>query len=310
MPLTHLVHQVESSESGRIDLVVQKMTGLSRSGVRGLFDHGCVWLNALRCDQMATPASVGDSVEVRYDPARRYKETKRRWDDRTFDLVFEDEHLIVVDKSAGVLTIPTDHQEKNTLIDRVSRYLSHSRKRRSAFLVHRLDRGVSGLLVFGKSEAVAEALMAQFKARKPERLYLAIVSGRLEPDERTLESHLATAKNLDRYSARPSKNTELAITHYRVRERLVDATLVEVKLETGRRNQIRVHLAEAGYPVLGDPRYGKSGSGHPRWVRSRIALHAETLGFEHPVSGEAMSFRSPLPPAMAKFLAACGQINS
>jgi 23S rRNA pseudouridine1911/1915/1917 synthase len=121
-------------------------------------------------------------------------------------------------------------------------------------------------------------------------------------DDGTFNAHLGTGKNLDRFVSRPSPMTEAAITHYRVLRRMSDTTLVEVILETGRRNQIRVHFADAGHPVLGDPRYNTKKAMHPRWIRKRIALHAKSLGFKHPVSGKAMTFESPLPPALEKFL--------
>lgn len=294
---------VDESQAGRVDVVVQKATGVSRGQIRGMVDNGCLSINGNPCVAIATPVASGDVVSLRYDPNQRYHEKKKHWDDRTFTVLFEDDHLIVVDKSAGVLTVPTDWNEKNTLVDRVSLYLSHSRRKRLACLVHRLDREVSGLLVFGKSELVADSLIEQFKQRKPERLYVAIVAGVMQSDEGTFDSHLATGKNLDRFVARPSKKTEAAITHYRVLQRMSDTTLVEAQLETGKRNQIRVHFADAGHPVLGDPRYKPDEAKHPRWIRQRIALHAKTLGFEHPVTGKPVKFESPMPVAIEKFLA-------
>lgn len=288
---------------GRVDLVVQKLIGTSRGQVRGLVDHGCVFVNDILCEATAAKVVCGDVVKVNYDPNQRYHEKKKSWDDRTFTVLYEDDDLIVVDKSAGVLTVPTDWNEKNTLVDRVTLYLSHSRKPRAACLVHRLDREVSGLLVFGKQESIAERLIEQFKQRKPERVYVAVVAGVMQADEGTFDAHLATGKNLDRYVARPSRNTEAAITHFRVLRRMADTTFVEARLETGKRNQIRVHFADAGHPVLGDPRYKEDAAKHPRWIRQRIALHASTLGFEHPVTGKMVKFEAPLPSAIAKFLA-------
>ncbi len=303
MALTTVSVTIDTAHVGRVDVVVQHATGVSRGQVRGLVDCGCVTINAAACTATATQVEVGDVIAVRYDPKQKYYEKKKRWDDRTFTVLFEDDDLIIVDKSAGVLTVPTDWAEKNTLVDRVSLYLSHSRKKRIACLVHRLDREVSGLLVFGKHEAVAELLIEQFKQHKPERLYVAIVAGVMQAEAGTFDAHLATGKNLDRYVAKPSRQTEAAITHYRVLRRMTDTTFVEAKLETGKRNQIRVHFADAGHPVLGDPRYETKAAEHPRWIRKRIALHAKTLAFEHPVTGEAVKFESPLPAAIEKFLA-------
>jgi len=301
--MTNLTTTVVTDNAGRVDLVVRQLSDVSRSQVRGMVDHGCVSVNGAPCKSIARTVVVGDVVSILFDPTRRYKEKKRRWDDRTFRIAFEDEHLIVVDKAAGTLTVPTDNDERNTLVERVSIYLSHSRGVREAWVVHRLDRAVSGLLVFGKQEAVADLLIEQFKQQKPRRIYAAIIAGEISADEGTFRSHLATGKNLDRYSARQSKTTETAVTHYRILRRMSDTTLVEVTLETGKRNQIRVQFADAGHPVLGDPRYKTKQAVHRRWIRSRIALHAKSLGFEHPVSGEVLTFESPLPAAMQKFIA-------
>ncbi len=303
MAMTTLSTTIDAASAGRVDLVVRQLAGSSRSQVRGLVDHGCVSINGAPCETSAAPVAAGDCVSIRYDPTQRYHEKKRRQDDRTFRVSFEDDHLIVVNKSAGLLTVPTDRNETNTLVERVSIYLSHSRRMRKAWVVHRLDRDVSGLLVFGKHKPIADRLIEQFKQRKPHRVYAAIVAGVVSTDKGTFRSHLATGKSLERFSTRPSPTTEAAITHYRVLRRMSDTTLVEVTLDTGKRNQIRVHFADAGHPVLGDPRYETKQAMHPRWIRKRIALHAKLLGFEHPVTGKAMTFESPLPTALEKFLA-------
>jgi len=302
MAMTTLSTTIDADNAGRVDLVIRQLSGSSRSQVRGMVDHGCVSISGAPCETIAASVAAGDFVSIRFDLTQSYHEKKKRWDDRTFNISFEDDHLIVVDKSAGSLTVPTDRNEKNTLVERVSVYLSHSRRKRQAWVIHRLDREVSGLLVFGKHKPIADRLIEQFKQRKPQRVYTAIVAGEMSSDDGTFNSHLATGKNLDRFVARPSRMTEAAITHYRVLRRMSDTTLVEATLETGRRNQIRVHFADAGYPVLGDPRYKTKQAMHPRWIRKRIALHAKSLGFVHPVSGEAMTFESPLPSALEKFL--------
>jgi len=201
----------------------------------------------------------------------------------------------VVDKAAHILTVPTPAQDHNTLVNRVSRYLTRGRVDDEAYACHRLDRGVSGLLVIGKSPRIASMMRDLFERHEPERRYVAIVAGEMEQKEGTIRNYLATGDNLHRYSTKDQTKGELAVTHYRVEKILKGATLVRVWLETGRRNQIRVHFSEAGHPVLGDPRYCSSQAKHPRWMARRIALHAELLGFTHPVTGKKMTFESPLP---------------
>ena len=302
MSLTNLTAQVTDDQAGRVGAVVQALTKLSHSKLRGLFDHGCVTVNGELCEESGKQVRSGDQVEVRYDPQQGYPEKKKKWTDRTFQIVFEDEHLLVVNKSANVLTVATDHWERNTLEHRVTHYLKSTGHKRQALVVHRLDRGVSGLLVFAKSPQILAALQEQFKQRKPERLYIAIVAGHPKPDTGTFRSFLETGDNLDQFSTRKPGRGELAITHYQVRKELPDTSVVEVRLETGRRNQIRVHFADHGHPVLGDPRYNRQLARHERWPPSRLALHATSLGFIHPATNQPMQFHADLPNLMTRFI--------
>lgn len=299
-----LTQVVEPTSTGRCDVLACRLTGFSRSAVRGLFDHGCVCVNGETCTELATMLRAGDTLSIQYDPNRGYRAKKAAWDDRAFSIEYEDSQLLVVNKAAGVLTVPTAKGEVHTLAGRLSAYLSRSGRKKEAIIVHRLDREVSGLLVIAKSESVAQTLIAQFMERKPQRFYAAIVAGVMAEEAGTYQTHLGTRKNLDRYSTTPSSETELAVTHFTIQERLGDTTLIEVRLETGRRHQIRVHLAEAGHPLLGDSRYGIPSSQHPHWSSRRIALHARSLSIAHPQTGKELSFNTPLPIEMQKFLSA------
>ena len=294
---------IDEAQAGqRIDLVVRALTDLPREQIAGLFDHYCVKFNDTVCQQPFDRVKLGDKVEVEYDPHQRYHVKKKPSKNIGFEVVFEDEHLIVVNKPAAVLTVPTPYREKNTLIDRVTAYLRQTDRRREAFVAHRLDRGVSGLLLFGKSLEISMKLRDQFELRKPQREYLAIVRGVLTSHEGTFRSYLATDANLNRFSTNDSAAGQLAITHYRIVTQLDDATLVQVWLETGRRNHIRVHFAEQGQPVLGDPRYQSRLADHPRWPARRIALHARSLGFTHPVSNLQYRFECELPREFVDFI--------
>jgi 23S rRNA pseudouridine1911/1915/1917 synthase len=305
MPLTKKSAEVipDSPLIGqRIDRLVQELCGLSRSQVTGLFDHGCVSRNGAIIMQPAERLLAGDRIEIRYDANQRYHPKPKPRRNLGFAIVFEDKQLIVVDKPAELLTVPTRREETNTLQHKVEAYVRHVAKGRGAFAVHRLDRGVSGLLVFGKTQQIVRQLKDQFAASKPQREYVAIVTGQLKQKEGTFESLLATDKDLNRFSTEDESIGQLAITHYRVVARLDGATLVQVRLETGRRNQIRVQFAEAGHPVLGDPRYRPELAQHPRWPYQRLALHARLLGFAHPVTGQELRLESPLPAEMERFL--------
>lgn len=306
MPIVEAQCEVPVELAGRIDRVVQHLTGRSRSEARALLDQGNVTHNGVPCIEAGTPVAAGDTVRVAHDPHVRYREQPRERTSSAFRLVYEDDDLIVVDKAASVLTVPTDRGQTNTLIDAVTAHLRRRNPRARAAVVHRLDRGTSGLLVFGKNEGIARTLQDQFRVRKAEREYAAIVAGTVAQQEGTFSSRLLTSKSLQRFSSRRDDRGETAVTHYRVAQGLRDATHVRVTLETGRRNQIRVHFAEAGHPVLGDERYEPKLAAHPAWTARRLALHAALLGFDHPRTGEHLRFESPLPPEMQRFIASQG----
>jgi len=220
-----------------------------------------------------------------------------------YRVVFEDDALLIVSKGAMLLSVPRDEPDGSSLLERLRAEHPLPGDRR-IHAVHRLDQGVSGLLVFAKSARLSRALRDQFAARKPERIYVALVSGKVEPRRGTFRSRLATGEGLRRFttgSRRPEHERkhlddgELAITHYEVDTFARGVTRVRVRLDTGRRHQIRVQFAEAGWPLLGDRRYGGRESLHASWPEKRIALHAAVLGFVHPKSGEMMRFEAAPP---------------
>jgi 23S rRNA pseudouridine1911/1915/1917 synthase len=294
----------------RADRLVQQLTGGSRSFATGLFDHDCVHLNGQIEQNSGRLLSAGDQLRLRYEQGRRYSPRRRpeQQQNRGFRVVFEDADLIVVEKSAELLTVPTDAREPHTLISRLGEYVRRTSAVRSVHLVHRLDRGVSGLLVFGRTRECAEELQRQFAERKPERRYDAFTAGAVAEDRGTFRSYLATGKNLGRYSVRDAEQGELAITHYQVAARIAEGprspavTHVQVQLETGRRNQIRVQFAESGHPVLGDDRYRPDLWSRIPWQPKRLALHASSLGLEHPRTGAPLFFESALPEELSGFL--------
>lgn len=293
---------VDESNAGRVDRVVQSLTGMSRRQVIGLLDHGGATVNGQPASQSHLRVVPGDVVAVRFDPGTGYHPAERPWTDPAFRMVFEDEHILVVDKAAWCLTVPTESEATHgkTLVDRVTDYMNRGQRGPRAYIIHRLDRGTSGLLVFARKATVGRTIKDQFAAHKPQREYLALVAGSMEKDEGTFRSFLTTAPNLTRYSTDDEEEGELAVTHWTVERRLPGMTLVRCKLETGKRNQIRVHFAEAGHPVLGDQRYEPAAARSPAWAGKRLALHAAVLGFEHPVTFKPVLFESPIPDEFVK----------
>jgi 23S rRNA pseudouridine1911/1915/1917 synthase len=204
---------------------------------------------------------------------------------RGLDRVHEDDAILVVVKPPGLLTIATERERERTAYRLLWDYLAARGER--PFIVHRLDRETSGLLVFAKSEAAKRALQAQFEARSVERVYRALVEGRPPREAGTLESRLAEDRML---RVRSAERGRVAITHYRVLSARREHTLLELTLGTGRRHQIRVQLAEAGWPIVGDVTHGG-----PRRAGGRMCLHATRLAFAHPVTGAPVAFESAAP---------------
>lgn len=302
MPITELKGQVTAEQAGRIDLMVRTLIDLPRSKLTTLFSNGCVSLNKTICENPAERVKAGDYVLVRYDPNQGFVAKKKPWSDRTFSIIHEDDSILVVDKSAGVLTVPTRNEEPNTLLERITAYLTHKKKNHEARLVHRLDRGMSGVIVFAKSPAIAKSLRQQFDEDQCKRVYHAIVNGVVEAESGEIDGYLDTHGNLSRFSTNDQKKGQHAVTRYQVRKRKPDMTLVELEMVTGRRHQARVHMAELGHHVLGDDRYRKEKYSHERWKPKRLALHSSAITMTHPNSGREVSYRSDLPLVMKKAL--------
>lgn len=233
-------------------------------------------------------------------------------------IVFEDRDVIVVDKPAGLLSVAAPGDKKRYSVFDTLKALARSRGGRDArvFVIHRLDQEASGLLVFAKSDRAYSSLKEDFRAKRVHRIYHAVVEGDLLPDapgeamgtvqslvrelaDGTVESLPATSSPGTSLGDRGIDSPRLAITHYRVLARANGRSLAQIRLETGRKHQIRVHMASIGHPITGDPRYGKAGG-----PLGRVGLHATELGFRHPATGQSVKFSSPAP---ASFWIAVGK---
>jgi len=201
----------------------------------------------------------------------------------------KDSAIVVVEKKAGVLSQRTESGKGEDMLTLLSGFLGRGAR---VFPVHRLDRVVSGLLVYGRSYEDQQRLISQFASHTAERMYIAGVQGRLQSDSGTFESKLDTEDMV----VHTDEEGRPAVTHWKVLERYPHATLVEVRLETGLRNQIRVHFADAGHPILGEKKYAGGRQGN-----DRIFLHAAVLGFKHPRTREALRFEARLPPDLGRW---------
>ena len=205
-------------------------------------------------------------------------------------ILFEDDAVVVVDKPEGLLTIATETERERTVYAVLRARASAKKPPQKIFIVHRLDREASGLLVFAKTIEAKEKLQEQFKSHSAGRRYIAVVEGQVKGEDFSIRSYLAENAAFRVYSTRKTREGKLAITHVRVVKRNPKTTLVQVRLETGRKHQIRVHLAERGYPIVGDKFYGSRSNP----IR-RLALHGEHLSFRHPVTGKRVEFEAKYP---------------
>ena len=280
----------------RCDLAVARLGDMSRAAARALIESGGVSVGGMAVASPRQPVSAGDLLEFTAAPEAPGLEPQ----EVPFGVVYEDSHLAVVDKPAGVVTHPGAGETGPTLAAGI---LHRWPKVRGVGtddrwgIVHRLDRDTSGLLVIALDEAAERGLREAIRLHRVEREYLALVQGAPGAPTGTIEAPIA------RDPARPTRmrldpTGRPAVTHYRVEESFATTTLLRVTLGTGRTHQIRVHLAGIGLPVIGDRVYGRA-SGAPR-----IFLHATRLSFDHPVTGERIIAESPLPTDLAEVLAA------
>lgn len=206
-------------------------------------------------------------------------------------IIYEDDWLIIVDKPSGMLVIPTPKRETNTLTDLLNKDLDSRGVEANAYPCHRIDRETSGLIVYAKGKSIQKAVMDLFKARKVSKRYIAIARGAVKKNFDTIKSSIYN---------RNKRRSEEAITRYKVMSRGTDWSVLEVEPVTGRTNQIRIHLARIGHPILGERVYAFRRDF--RIAFKRVALHAGRIEFTHPVSGKRMSFSSPLPEDMGKLI--------
>jgi 23S rRNA pseudouridine1911/1915/1917 synthase len=297
--------RVEREETLRVDrggagkrldrFLREKLPHLSRSFLQKLIEKGSVERNG-------TP-SLKPSVKVEYNDRVRVvvpfpEKSETRPEDIPLSILYEDSDVAVVDKSAGMVVHPAPGHWSGTLVNALLHRLqdlSGIGGTERPGLVHRLDKDVSGLLLVAKHDRAHRALSAAFKARRVDKIYLALVRGRVRKNEGRIEESIARHPR-NRKKMAVIEGGRPALTLYRVLERLAGATLLEVNLKTGRSHQARVHLAHIGHPILGDAVYG--GDKGPGAPLDRIALHAWRLTLRHPGTGLLISFEAPVPEEM------------
>lgn len=276
-------YQVKAA-MGLMEFLGTVMPQASRTKLKSLLSKGIVYVNQSITTQYNYPLKPGDKVQI----SRAKKENA--FHNRLLKIIYEDAYLIVVEKEPGLLSVKTEREKERTAATILTEYLQRTNKRSKIYIVHRLDRDTSGIMMFAKDERTQHTLRDNWHHIVTDRRYVAVVCGEMEKDAGTVTSWL-TDKVLYVYSSPTDDGGQKSITHYRTIKRGNGYSLVELNLETGRKNQIRVHMQDLGHPIVGDGRYG------PDDVNplNRLGLHAFKLCFYHPVTGELLQFETPYP---------------
>jgi len=279
-----LIQLVVTKNSELLKFLIDQLKGKSRTTVKALLAHRQVSVENHTITQFDYPVLAGQQVTItmgKIPEEIKYKGLR---------ILFEDPYLIVIEKEAGMLSIATAKEKLLTTYSILSGHVKRENPNNRIFVVHRLDRDTSGIMMFAKSEEVQSVMQRAWQNAVIERTYVAVVEGVVENDEGTIRSFLKENKALVMYSTKVPGEGDEAITHYKVLRRGDEITLVEVKLETGRKNQIRVHMKELGHPVVGDKKYGAKTN-----LIGRTCLHARVLAFIHPITGTEVRYETAVP---------------
>ena len=273
-----------------IAFIMEKMHGMSRNRAKALITNRVVLVNNTITTHPLAELKPGDVVQL--DRSKH----KKSFHCKELDIVFEDPYLFVIDKHPGLLSM-SNNSRQQTVQTVLNRYLEKGGGRNTSHLVHRLDRDTSGLMVYAKDVQTQQSLINSWQQLVTDRRYLALVKGEFQQTRGRIQSWLTEDKKFVTHSSPVDNGGKYAVTHYNVLASSNGYSLVECELETGRKNQIRVHMADLGHPVVGDRKYGSDED-----PMRRLGLHAYMLCFTHPVTGKHLRFETPVPYCFEKLL--------
>ena len=266
-----------------LPFLLSSVKGKSRNNVKSLLSRRLVAVDGVPVSRFETPLAPCQQVAILPSSAPRA-------DALPFPILYEDEHLIVVNKPAKLLSVATDKEKARTAYHMVTDYVKARRVGDRIFVLHRLDRDTSGVLMFARDPETKELFQSHWNEMVTRRGYLAVVEGTPKPDRDTIRSFLVETDTHLSFSGAPGKGAKEAITSYQVVKTGGGYALLDINIETGRKNQIRVHMKELGHPVAGDKQYGARTN-----PIGRLCLHANELSFTHPVTGEQITFKAKMP---------------
>lgn len=273
-----------------IAFIMEKMHGVSRNRAKALISNRVVLVNNTITTHPLAELKPGDVVQL--DRSKH----KKSFHCKELDIVFEDPYLFIIDKHPGLLSM-SNNSRQQTVQTVLNRYLEKGGGRNTSHLVHRLDRDTSGLMVYAKDVQTQQSLINSWQQLVTDRRYLALVKGEFQQTRGRIQSWLTEDKKFITHSSPVDNGGKYAVTHYNVLVSSNGYSLVECELETGRKNQIRVHMADLGHPVVGDRKYGSDED-----PMRRLGLHAYMLCFTHPVTGKHLRFETPVPFCFEKLL--------
>ena len=273
-----------------IAFIMEKMHGVSRNRAKALISNRVVLVNNTITTHPLAELKPGDVVQL--DRSKH----KKSFHCKELDIVFEDPYLFIIDKHPGLLSM-SNNSRQQTVQTVLNRYLEKGGGRNTSHLVHRLDRDTSGLMVYAKDVQTQQSLINSWQQLVTDRRYLALVKGEFQQTRGRIQSWLTEDKKFITHSSPVDNGGKYAVTHYNVLTSSNGYSLVECELETGRKNQIRVHMADLGHPVVGDRKYGSDED-----PMRRLGLHAYMLCFTHPVTGKHLRFETPVPYCFEKLL--------
>lgn len=270
-----------------LNWLLNHVTHLSKSKLKATLAGRGIIVNGKQITQFDYPVTPGTKIAI----SKSKKNTLFK--SKYVKIVYEDRYLVVIEKQAGILSMAAGHASLNVkkVLDS---YFKQSKQKCTAHVVHRLDRDTSGLMIYAKDIQTAQLLEHDWHHNVYDRRYVAVVSGEMEQDEGTIANWLKDNRAYITYSSPEDNGGKFAVTHFHTLNRTTEHSLVEYRLETGRKNQIRVHSADMGHPVCGDHKYGNGDN-----PIGRLCLHAYMLCFYHPVTHRPMEFETPIPPAFA-----------
>ncbi len=280
---------VVAEERPLLEWLLENLKGESKSKIKATLKGRGILVNGKKTTQFDHLLQKGDKVSV-----SRSKKNNEKFRSRYLKLVYEDRYLVVVEKNVGVLSMAAGHGSMNvkSILDD---YFRQTRQKCTAHVVHRLDRDTSGLMIYAKDMQTGQMFESDWHNIVYDRRYVAVVSGEVEDDEGTIANWLKDNKAYVTFSSPVDNGGKYAVTHFHVLDRTTEHSLVEFRLETGRKNQIRVHSADMGHPVCGDTKYGNGDD-----PVGRLCLHAYLLCFVHPVTHRRVEFETPIPSAFRK----------